>query len=74
MGDSVYTDYYNQFVQDAQLDATIDANSITDFIAWLDANAATEDSNTTTALDTSFENTNMNDFNPTSISPSDMIS
>ena len=33
-----YSDYYAQFQLDAQADPTIDQNSVTDFINWLDQN------------------------------------
>ena len=74
MNDSVYTNYYNQFTQDAQLDATINVTSIQAFIAWLDANAITDATNTTTASDTSLSQTNVPDLTTPDLSTSNMIS
>ena len=70
---SVYTDYFNQFSQDAQLDATIDVTSIPAFIAWLDANAITDATNTTTASVTSLSQTNVPDLAPPDLTASNMI-
>lgn len=38
MDDTLFTGYYNQFAQSAELDKSINVNSVPAFISWLDAN------------------------------------